>query len=256
MTTQHLDSTEPGRRQGRPRHRRQQRHRRGPRRAPRGGRTPRGGRCPPYRPPAGTGAEHGRGGRPLRRQSPAGTAGRDRPRGHRRLRPRRPRPPRPRRRPRRQRRRHAPVAARLPARARVGPHDRRQRPRPAARHRRSTARLHRAGLRALRHGRQHRRPRGGAHRRRHCATKYAAWAISEGLRQESPPFIRVTTVSPGVVTSELADTITDPGAAEAMRAYRARAIDPDAVARAVSYALAQPSDVDVNEIVVRPTRQR
>ncbi|MFD5713599.1 SDR family oxidoreductase [Streptomyces pharetrae] len=90
----------------------------------------------------------------------------------------------------------------------------------------------------------------------YCATKYAAWAISEGLRQESPPFIRVTTVSPGVVTSELADTITDPGAAEAMRAYRAHAIDPDAVARAVSYALAQPSDVDVNEIVVRPTRQR
>ncbi|MHA6624938.1 SDR family oxidoreductase [Pseudonocardia sichuanensis] len=90
----------------------------------------------------------------------------------------------------------------------------------------------------------------------YSGTKYAAWAITEGLRQESDPSIRVTTVSPGVVTSELADTITEPGAAEAMHTYRAHAIAPDAVARAVSYALAQPADVDVNEIVVRPTRQR
>lgn len=90
----------------------------------------------------------------------------------------------------------------------------------------------------------------------YCGTKYAAWAITEGLRQEAPPSVRVTTVSPGVVTSELADTITDPGAAEAMRTYRANAIEPDAVARAVAFALAQPPDVDVNEIVVRPARQR
>ncbi|MEU3412082.1 MULTISPECIES: SDR family oxidoreductase [unclassified Streptomyces] len=90
----------------------------------------------------------------------------------------------------------------------------------------------------------------------YCATKYAAWAITEGLRLESDPAIRVTTISPGVVASELADTITDPGAAEAMRAYRAHTIGPDAIAGAVSYALAQPPDVDVNEIVVRPTRQR
>ncbi|UQT53927.1 SDR family oxidoreductase [Streptomyces durmitorensis] len=90
----------------------------------------------------------------------------------------------------------------------------------------------------------------------YCATKYAAWAITEGLRQESDPSIRVTTVSPGVVESELADTITDVSAAEAMRGYRAHAIGPDAIAGAVSYALAQPSDIDVNEIVVRPVLQR
>ncbi|GAA3979642.1 SDR family oxidoreductase [Actinomadura viridis] len=90
----------------------------------------------------------------------------------------------------------------------------------------------------------------------YSGTKFAAWAITEGLRLESDPSIRVTTVSPGVVTSELADSITDRGAAEAMRAYRAHAIEPDAVAGAVSYALAQPEDVDVNEIVVRPARQR
>ncbi|MEV5828566.1 SDR family oxidoreductase [Spirillospora sp. NPDC052242] len=90
----------------------------------------------------------------------------------------------------------------------------------------------------------------------YCGTKHAARAITEGLRLESAPSIRVTTVSPGVVTSELADSITDPGAAEAMRAYRANAIAPDAIAAAVSYALAQPADVDVNEIVVRPAAQR
>jgi NADP-dependent 3-hydroxy acid dehydrogenase YdfG len=90
----------------------------------------------------------------------------------------------------------------------------------------------------------------------YSGTKYAAWAITEGLRQESDPSVRVTTVSPGVVTSELAGSITEPGAAEAMRTYRANAIEPDAIAAAVSYALAQPPEVDVNEIVVRPARQR
>ncbi|MFG2004755.1 SDR family oxidoreductase [Spirillospora sp. NPDC048911] len=90
----------------------------------------------------------------------------------------------------------------------------------------------------------------------YSGTKYAAWAITEGLRQESDPSIRVTTISPGVVTSELADSITDPGAAEAMRTYRANAIEPDAVAGALSYAIAQPADVDVNEIILRPARQR
>ncbi|WP_128375205.1 SDR family oxidoreductase [Streptomyces cavernae] len=90
----------------------------------------------------------------------------------------------------------------------------------------------------------------------YCGTKYAAWAITDGLRQECDPSIRVTTISPGVVASELADSITDPGAAQAMQTYRAHAIDPDAIAGALSYALAQPADVDVNEIVVRPVRQR
>ncbi|KUI30808.1 oxidoreductase [Mycobacterium sp. IS-1496] len=90
----------------------------------------------------------------------------------------------------------------------------------------------------------------------YSATKYAAWAITEGLRQESDPSIRVTTVSPGVVESELADTITDPGAAEAMREYRAAAIPPEAIARAVAYAIGEPDAVDVNEVIVRPARQR
>ncbi|MCG5432008.1 SDR family oxidoreductase [Mycobacterium sp. MYCO198283] len=90
----------------------------------------------------------------------------------------------------------------------------------------------------------------------YSGTKYAAWAITEGLRQEADPSIRVTTVSPGVVESELADTITDPLAAAAMTEYRADTIPPDAIARAIAYAIDEPADVDVNEIIVRPARQR
>ncbi len=89
----------------------------------------------------------------------------------------------------------------------------------------------------------------------YCATKYAVRAISDGLRQEHDD-IRVTCIHPGVVESELADTITDPAAAAAMKSYRAIALRPDAIGRAVRFAIEQPDDVDVNEIVVRPTRTR
>jgi NADP-dependent 3-hydroxy acid dehydrogenase YdfG len=86
----------------------------------------------------------------------------------------------------------------------------------------------------------------------YCATKFAVRAISDGLRQESSA-LRVTCIHPGVVESELASTITDPVAARAMRDYRAIALQPPAIARAVRYAIEQPDEVDVNEIVVRPT---
>ncbi|MCT2418006.1 SDR family oxidoreductase [Pantoea sp. XY16] len=87
----------------------------------------------------------------------------------------------------------------------------------------------------------------------YCATKFAVRAISDGLRQENSQ-LRVTCVHPGVVESELTSTITDPTAAEAMQHYRAIALQPDAIGRAVRYAIEQPEEVDVNEIVVRPTR--
>lgn len=90
----------------------------------------------------------------------------------------------------------------------------------------------------------------------YCATKYAAWAISEGLRIESDPKIRVTTITPGVVESELADTISDPAAREAMRAYRANAMSPAAIAEAIAFAINADANVDVSEIIVRPTSQR
>lgn len=90
----------------------------------------------------------------------------------------------------------------------------------------------------------------------YCATKYAAWAISEGLRIESDPSLRVTTITPGVTESELAETITDPDARDAMREYRANAIHASAIADAISYAINADPSVDVNEIIVRPVGQR
>jgi NADP-dependent 3-hydroxy acid dehydrogenase YdfG len=86
----------------------------------------------------------------------------------------------------------------------------------------------------------------------YCATKFAVRAISDGLRQEEDR-IRVTIISPGVTTSELADTISDDSAREAMRIWRATAISPEAVANSILYALSQPEDVDVSEITIRPT---
>ncbi|MGV8926431.1 MAG: SDR family oxidoreductase [Ewingella sp.] len=87
----------------------------------------------------------------------------------------------------------------------------------------------------------------------YCATKFAVRAISDGLRQENSQ-LRVTCVHPGVVKSELADSITDPTAAEAMKNYRAIALQPNDIGRAVRYVIEQPDNVDVNEIVVRPTQ--
>ncbi|SOZ39132.1 SDR family oxidoreductase [Cupriavidus neocaledonicus] len=86
----------------------------------------------------------------------------------------------------------------------------------------------------------------------YCATKFAVRAISDGLRQETDK-IRVTVICPGVVESELADSISDETARTAMQEFRRVAIAPDAIARAIAYAVAQPAEVDVSEIVVRPT---
>lgn len=70
----------------------------------------------------------------------------------------------------------------------------------------------------------------------YCATKYAVWAISDGLRQETDT-LRVTVITPGTVASELADTITDPEAKAAMAEFRKVTIGPDAIARAVRFAI-------------------
>ncbi|ELY2722022.1 SDR family NAD(P)-dependent oxidoreductase, partial [Cronobacter sakazakii] len=86
----------------------------------------------------------------------------------------------------------------------------------------------------------------------YCATKYAVRAITDGLRQENET-IRVTLISPGVVESELATHITDETARVAMDDFRRIALPADAIARAIAYAVEQPDNVDVSEIVVRPT---
>ncbi len=86
----------------------------------------------------------------------------------------------------------------------------------------------------------------------YCATKYAVWAISTGLRMESKN-VRVTTVSPGVVESELANTTTDKETKQWLDDFRRVAITPDAIGRAILYAVEQPDDVNVNEVIVQAT---
>ena len=86
----------------------------------------------------------------------------------------------------------------------------------------------------------------------YCATKFAVRAISDGLRQATDK-IRVTVVSPGVTESELADSISDEAGRNEMKEFRRIAIPADVIARAVAYAIEQPDDVDVSEVVVRPT---
>jgi NADP-dependent 3-hydroxy acid dehydrogenase YdfG len=85
----------------------------------------------------------------------------------------------------------------------------------------------------------------------YSATKAAVWNITEGLRQEHPE-IRTTIISPGVVESELATTITDPDTAAYINEARRVALKPDAIAQAIRYAIEQPADVAVNELIVRP----
>jgi NADP-dependent 3-hydroxy acid dehydrogenase YdfG len=87
----------------------------------------------------------------------------------------------------------------------------------------------------------------------YSATKYAVWAITDGIRQEhNNDNIRATIISPGVVESELAGTITDPTTAAAIEQARTVALKPEVIARAIRYAVELPAEVGINEIVVRP----
>lgn len=86
----------------------------------------------------------------------------------------------------------------------------------------------------------------------YCGTKYAVWAISEGLRQEHDD-VRCTVICPGVTDTELGHDISVPEIAEGLRQWRKKSLRPDAIARAIRFALEQPEGVDVNEIIVRPT---
>jgi NADP-dependent 3-hydroxy acid dehydrogenase YdfG len=90
----------------------------------------------------------------------------------------------------------------------------------------------------------------------YSGTKMAVRAISEGLRQEAGPDLRVTVVSPGMTLTGFADGMTDPQVrSELERVRDAIAMPPDAVARAIAFAIEQPSDVDVGEVVIRPSAQ-
>lgn len=88
------------------------------------------------------------------------------------------------------------------------------------------------------------------------ATKNAVRTITEALRQEAGPHLRVTEVSPGFVATDFADSMTDPAIRDAIKKQAAEmAISPAAIARGVLFALEQPADVDVGSIVIRPTAQ-
>jgi NADP-dependent 3-hydroxy acid dehydrogenase YdfG len=91
----------------------------------------------------------------------------------------------------------------------------------------------------------------------YAATKTAVRVISEGLRQEVKPWnLRTTIISPGAVATELPSSITEADVAKGVREfYEQYAISPESFARAVAFAISQPDDVDINEILFRPTRQ-
>ena len=86
----------------------------------------------------------------------------------------------------------------------------------------------------------------------YCGTKHAVRAITEGLRLEHDE-IRSTLISPGVVATELGHDISDPALAADLVEWRKKSLTPDAIARAVRFALEQPAGVDINEVIVRPT---
>jgi NADP-dependent 3-hydroxy acid dehydrogenase YdfG len=91
----------------------------------------------------------------------------------------------------------------------------------------------------------------------YAATKHAVRVLSEGLRQEVKPYnIRTTVISPGAVSTELPGSVTEPDVADNIRNfYDAYAIPADSFARAVVFAMSQPDEVDINEILFRPTAQ-
>lgn len=90
----------------------------------------------------------------------------------------------------------------------------------------------------------------------YSGTKFAVRAISEGFRNEIGSNIRMTTIEPGAVDTELASGISHQETFNTINSFmKSSAISPKAIARAIAYALEQPPEVDINEIVVRPTSQ-
>lgn len=90
----------------------------------------------------------------------------------------------------------------------------------------------------------------------YAATKNAVRTLTEALRQEAGPTLRVTEISPGMTATDFIESMTDETVKAAIRKHAdAVAIPPEAIARAVAFAIEQPAEVDVGSIVVRPTAQ-
>jgi len=88
----------------------------------------------------------------------------------------------------------------------------------------------------------------------YSATKFAVKALTEGLRLESRGTVRATLITPGAVKTELIDSIAHGPTADDVRPGFEQALEPGTIARAIAYAVEQPEDVDVNEVMVRPFR--
>ena len=90
----------------------------------------------------------------------------------------------------------------------------------------------------------------------YCATKAAGRALTEGLRMElHSQNIRCTMISPGAVATELAESSSDEATRKNLREFMKMAIPADSIARAIAYAIEQPANVEIDEIVVRPIAQ-
>ncbi len=90
----------------------------------------------------------------------------------------------------------------------------------------------------------------------YAGTKFAVRAISEGLRQEAGETLRVSVITPGFVQTDFVAAVTDQALRAQLEASRDKfAIPAAAIARAIAFAIEQPAEVDVGEIVVRPTAQ-
>jgi NADP-dependent 3-hydroxy acid dehydrogenase YdfG len=90
----------------------------------------------------------------------------------------------------------------------------------------------------------------------YAGTKNALRTIAEGLRLESGPDLRVTNISPGFVRTDFASSMTDPAVRSVIEERMCDiGLTPDAIARAIAFAIEQPGEVEVGDIVVRPTAQ-
>ncbi|GGE10027.1 oxidoreductase [Marinithermofilum abyssi] len=91
----------------------------------------------------------------------------------------------------------------------------------------------------------------------YCATKYAVRALSMGIEKElAKSGVRVTNISPGAVATELTQHITDQEVKEMFAQQELKFLEPEDIARAVAYAVTQPENVNVNEVIVRPTNKQ
>jgi NADP-dependent 3-hydroxy acid dehydrogenase YdfG len=138
----------------------------------------------------------------------------------------------------------------------MGRHDRHQHQRCPVRHRRGVACLPQTGFGHFVNTASTAGHTTVPNQSVYSGTKFAVRAISEGLRQEAGDKLRVTIISPGFVRTDFVEAVANPDLRARLADSRDRfAMPPDAIARAIAFAIEQPANVDVNEIVIRPTAQ-